>query len=256
MPLVERPPKGKGLGDRLAYVRVLPGRGPRVPRESSARMAREKATTRESSLVALFHATVASTLVPPRRERRAYTKPSFRKTKKPIFFFFTPSPSPVVPDLSPRFVTPNAHEQVKAVGMALWARTTWCGRRARASSPAANARPARQDGAEALAVGAGSPRASRPPSPPGSGDTSAGRDVRCETRQRRHRLGHRHRRSSFGRRREGPRAHGRVATSAAQAFLALALWKSASRQAPRRGVGNGGVRVELRLAPPLKSKTA
>ena len=124
MPLVERPPKGKGLGACLAYVRVPPAEA-RASLENLRGWLAKKQQRGKHFFSSRFFTQRSRRLsgVPARRERRARTKPSFRKTKKPIFFFFTlPSPSSPLPlpPSSPRFVPPNAHEQVKAVGMALY----------------------------------------------------------------------------------------------------------------------------------------
>ena len=233
MPLVERPPKGKGLGACLAYVRVprpRPARPSRIFADGSRKSNNEG---KHFSRRAFSRNGRVDARRAPRRERRANTKPSFRKTKKPIFFTLpSPSSSLPLPPSSPRFVTPNAHEQVKAVGMALYVgadHVVWATSAGVLSGGDARKRAA--SASKSVAVGLVRREPRERGGADGRLDTSAGRDVRCETRQRRHRLGHRHRRSSFGRRREGARAHGRrrderrAGVSRARAFEKTSLSK-------------------------------
>lgn len=114
MPLVERPPKGKGLGACLAYVRVPPAEA-RASRENLRGWRAVKKQQRGSRARAFpQRSTVASkTLVVSHDEKDA------RKTHLPTY-----PPSSSLPPLPPSslgwFVPPNAHKQVKAVGMALY----------------------------------------------------------------------------------------------------------------------------------------
>lgn len=260
MPLVERPPKGKGLGACLAYVRVPPAearaslenlRGWLAKKQQRGKLAR-RAFSRNGRVDARRA---------PRRERRAYTKPSFRKTKKPIFFFTLPSPSSSLPlpPSSPRFVTPNAHEQVKAVGMALYVgadHVVWATSAGVLSGGDARARGERFQKvslwawfvaslASAAAQTGDLTRALDEMSAVkrDSEDTDSGTDTdeaRLVAAAK-------------------ARAHmGAVATSAAQAFLALALLEKTSLS--KRRVAALGIAVSaancVSLTPVRKSKTA
>lgn len=122
MPLVERPPKGKGLGACLAYVRVPPAEA-RASLENLRGWLAKKQQRGKHFFSSRFFT---------QRSRRRSSCPTTRKTRthetivpkneKTNFFLTLPSPSSSLPlpPSSPRFVTPNAHEQVKAVGMALY----------------------------------------------------------------------------------------------------------------------------------------
>jgi hypothetical protein len=226
-------------------------------------MAREKATTREAFfVVALFHATVASTLVVPHDEKDARRDETIvPKNEKTNFFLTLPSPSSPLPlpPSSPRFVTPNAHEQVKAVGMALYVgadHVVWAtsagvlsGRDAKARGErfqkvslwawfvASLASAAAQTGdlTRALDEMSAVKRDSK--------DTDSGTDSdeACLVAAAK------------------ARAHmGAVATSAAQAFLALALLEKTSLS--KRRVAALGIAVSaancVSLTPVRKSKTA
>ena len=113
MPLVEEAAEGQGPGGRAwrtcVYPRPRPARPSRIFADGS-----RKSNNEESSLVALFRNGRVDARRAPRRERRANTKPSFRKTKKPIFFFTLPSPCVVVTSTS--FVPPVRHPERTRTG--------------------------------------------------------------------------------------------------------------------------------------------
>ena len=260
MPLVERPPKGKGLGACLAYVRVPPAEA-RASLENLRGWLAKKQQRGKLARLAFSRNGRVDARRAPRRERRAYTKPSFRKTKKPIFFFTLPSPSSSLPlpPSSPRFVTPNAHEQVKAVGMALYVgadHVVWATSAGVLSGGDARARGERFQKvslwawfvaslASAAAQTGDLTRALDEMSAVkrDSEDTDSGTDTdeaRLVAAAK-------------------ARAHmGAVATSAAQAFLALALLEKTSLS--KRRVAALGIAVSaancVSLTPVRKSKTA
>lgn len=261
MPLVERPPKGKGLGACLAYVRVPPAEARASLENLRGWLAKKQQRGKHFSRRAFSRNGRVDARRAPRRERRAYTKPSFRKTKKPIFFFTLPSPSSSLPlpPSSPRFVTPNAHEQVKAVGMALYVgadHVVWATSAGVLSGGDARARGERFQKvslwawfvaslASAAAQTGDLTRALDEMSAVkrDSEDTDSGTDTdeaRLVAAAK-------------------ARAHmGAVATSAAQAFLALALLEKTSLS--KRRVAALGIAVSaancVSLTPVRKSKTA
>ena len=260
MPLVERPPKGKGLGACLAYVRVPPAEA-RASLENLRGWLAKKQQRGKHFLVALFHATVASTLVVPHDEKDARHETIVPKNEKTNFFFTLPSPSSSLPlpPSSPRFVTPNAHEQVKAVGMALYVgadHVVWATSAGVLSGGDARARGERFQKvslwawfvaslASAAAQTGDLTRALDEMSAVkrDSEDTDSGTDTdeaRLVAAAK-------------------ARAHmGAVATSAAQAFLALALLEKTSLS--KRRVAALGIAVSaancVSLTPVRKSKTA
>ena len=260
MPLVERPPKGKGLGACLAYVRVPPAEA-RASLENLRGWLAKKQQRGKHFSRSLFHATVASTLVVPHDEKDARTRNHRSEKRKNQFFFTLPSPSSPLPlpPSSPRFVTPNAHEQVKAVGMALYVgadHVVWATSAGVLSGGDARARGERFQKvslwawfvaslASAAAQTGDLTRALDEMSAVkrDSEDTDSGTDTdeaRLVAAAK-------------------ARAHmGAVATSAAQAFLALALLEKTSLS--KRRVAALGIAVSaancVSLTPVRKSKTA
>ena len=256
MPLVERPPKGKGLGACLAYVRVPPAEARASLENLRGWLAKKQQRGKRTRFFT-------------QRSRRRSSCPTTRKTrvhetivpKKPIFFFTLPSPSSSLPlpPSSPRFVTPNAHEQVKAVGMALYVgadHVVWATSAGVLSGGDARARGERFQKvslwawfvaslASAAAQTGDLTRALDEMSAVkrDSEDTDSGTDTdeaRLVAAAK-------------------ARAHmGAVATSAAQAFLALALLEKTSLS--KRRVAALGIAVSaancVSLTPVRKSKTA
>ena len=226
-------------------------------------MAREKATTREAFfLVALFHATVASTLVVPHNEKDARRDETIVPNDEKTNFFLTlPSPSSPLPlpPSSPRFVTPNAHEQVKAVGMALYVgadHVVWATSAGVLSGGDAKARGARFQKVSLWAWFVASVASAAAQ----TGDLTQALDemsaVKRDSKDTDTDVDTDEARLVAAAK---ARAHmGAVATSAAQAFLALALLEKTSLS--KRHVAALGVAVSVAncasLMPVRKSKTA
>ena len=263
MPLVERPPKGKGLGACLAYVRVPPAEA-RASRRIFAHGSRK--SNNEGKSHALFHATVASTLVVPHTTRKTRDETIHRSKNENQFLPYPLSSRRYLYLLrDPRFVSPNAHEQVKAVGMALYVgadHVVWATSAGVLSGGDAKARGARfqkvslwawfvASVASAAAQTGDLTRALDEMSASVKRDSDKDKDTDTDDVDT----------TSEARlvAAAKARAHmGAVATSAAQAFLALALLEKTSLS--KRHVAALGVAVSVAncasLMPVRKSKTA
>ena len=261
MPLVERPPKGKGLGACLAYVRVPPAEARASLENLRGWLAKKQQRGKHFSRRAFSRNGRVDARRAPRRERRATHETIVPKNEKTNFFLTLPSPSSPLPlpPSSPRFVPPNAHEQVKAVGMALYVgadHVVWATSAGVLSGGDAKARGERFQKvslwawfvaslASAAAQTGDLTRALDEMSAVkrDSEDTDSGTDsdeARLVAAAK-------------------ARAHmGAVATSAAQAFLALALLEKTSLS--KRRVAALGIAVSaancVSLTPVRKSKTA
>lgn len=253
MPLVERPPKGKGLGACLAYVRVPPAEA-RASRENLRGWRAVKKQQRGSRARAFpQRSTVASkTLVVSHDEKDA------RKTHLPTY-----PPSSSLPPLPPSslgwFVPPNAHKQVKAVGMALYVgadHVVWATSAGVLSGADARARGERFQKVSLWAWFVASVASAAAQ----TGDLTQALDemsaVKRDSEDTDTDVDTDEARLVAAAK---ARAHmGAVATSAAQAFLALALLDKTSLS--KRRVAALGVAVSLAncasLTPARKSKTA
>lgn len=93
MPLVERPPKGKGLGACLAYVRVPPAEARASLENLRGWLAKKQQRGKHFSRRAFSRNGRVDARRAPRRERRA-TRRNHRSEKRKNQFFFLPYPHP------------------------------------------------------------------------------------------------------------------------------------------------------------------